>query len=342
MAGSASEKDKENQRRNGKGTGLKLGLSLVRAKKYIDADGMYARKDKGNMGLRDYTCKRGQIDKIYYNWVRSVVRDALVVAGIRTPTPVQLYGPLAEINQEWSPNHDLPENYNLKDAFRLISAKTSTNTVLWGNLSPLKQREIVKYIRERAGFLAVTSGDWLYEELVIDVLANIRSAWKLAYDREVCRLAGIKGQLSKADIATLRSRHGEGPSRKSQDGVYSASDTGTSDLEEEEVLATRNRTLVPKKRGARQGAGSPQLSQETQQTSPHVGSSGQRSTPAASGVRGPGPPRNKKKKTEHNPNRSQQTNPKRDLGNGRAKEEEDEDQGQDEEEVEELERSPRT
>ncbi|SGY25065.1 BQ5605_C018g08577 [Microbotryum silenes-dioicae] len=134
-----------------------------------------------NMDLRDYTCKRGQIDKIYYNWVRSVVRDALVVAGIRTPTPVQLYGPLAEINQE------------------------CTNTVLWGNLSPLKQREIVKYIRERAGFLAVTSGDWLYGELVIDVLANIRSAWKLAYDREVCRLAGIKGQLSKADIATLRS-----------------------------------------------------------------------------------------------------------------------------------------
>ncbi|KDE05155.1 hypothetical protein, variant [Microbotryum lychnidis-dioicae p1A1 Lamole] len=198
MAGSASEKDKENQRRNGKGI----------ARKYIDADGMYARKDKGNMGLRDYTCKRGQIEDF------SVVRDALVVAGIRTPTPVQLYGPLAEINQEWSPNHDLSENYDLKDAFRLISAKTSTKTVLWGNLSPLKQREIVKYIRERAGFLAVTSGDWLYEELVIDVLANIRSAWKLAYDREVCRLAGIKGQLSKADIATLRSRHGEGPSRK--------------------------------------------------------------------------------------------------------------------------------
>ncbi|SGY55021.1 BQ5605_C006g03950 [Microbotryum silenes-dioicae] len=152
MAGSASEKDKE---RSGSGLGssaqasggLKLGPSLVRAKKYIDADGMYAQKDKGNMGLRDYTCKRGQIEKIYYNWVCSVVRDALVVAGIRTPTPVQLYGPLAEINQEWSPNHDLPEKYDLKDAFRLISAKTSTNTVFWGNLSPLKQREIVKYAR---------------------------------------------------------------------------------------------------------------------------------------------------------------------------------------------------
>ncbi|SCZ88303.1 BZ3500_MvSof-1268-A1-R1_Chr2-1g04321 [Microbotryum saponariae] len=53
----------------------------------------------------------------------------------------------------------------------------------------------------------------------------------------------------------------------------------------------------------------------------------------------PGP--SKSKKTDQNPNRSQQTIHKRDLGNGRNQEQLDEDQGQDEEEVEELERFDR-
>ncbi|SGY20225.1 BQ5605_C017g08537 [Microbotryum silenes-dioicae] len=58
------------------------------------------------------------------------------------------------------------------------------------------------------------------------------------------------------------------------------------------------------------------------------------------GSRGPGPSRSKK--TDQNPNRSQQIIYKRNLGKRRNEEEQDEDQGQDEEDVKELERSRRT
>ncbi|KDE04108.1 hypothetical protein, variant [Microbotryum lychnidis-dioicae p1A1 Lamole] len=75
----------------------------------------------------------------------------------------------------WTPDYHTPKEFNLKDAFRLIQAKTQSNTTVWGCLGPAKQQDIVKYIRERTAFLRVTSGDWLYEEFVIDVLANVLS-----------------------------------------------------------------------------------------------------------------------------------------------------------------------
>ncbi|KDE02430.1 hypothetical protein MVLG_07015 [Microbotryum lychnidis-dioicae p1A1 Lamole] len=75
----------------------------------------------------------------------------------------------------WTPDYHTPKEFNLKDAFRLIHAKTQNNTTVWGRLGPAKQRDIVKYIRERTAFLRVTSGDWLYEELVIHALANVPS-----------------------------------------------------------------------------------------------------------------------------------------------------------------------
>ncbi|SCZ88302.1 BZ3500_MvSof-1268-A1-R1_Chr3-1g05696 [Microbotryum saponariae] len=39
---------------------------LPAARKYVDGDGMYVRKDKGDMILCEYTCKPGQTDKVSY------------------------------------------------------------------------------------------------------------------------------------------------------------------------------------------------------------------------------------------------------------------------------------
>ncbi|SGY12625.1 BQ5605_C011g06559 [Microbotryum silenes-dioicae] len=46
----------------------------------------------------------------------------------------------------WTPDYHTPKEFNLKDAFRLIHAKTQNNTTVWGRLGPAKQRDIVKYV----------------------------------------------------------------------------------------------------------------------------------------------------------------------------------------------------
>ncbi|SGY19815.1 BQ5605_C017g08328 [Microbotryum silenes-dioicae] len=60
MGGSTSGKDENIQSLNGKGT----------ARKYLDADGMYVRNDKGDMSLCEYTCKHEQTDNVPYNRLR--------------------------------------------------------------------------------------------------------------------------------------------------------------------------------------------------------------------------------------------------------------------------------
>ncbi|SGY47566.1 BQ5605_C001g00543 [Microbotryum silenes-dioicae] len=46
----------------------------------------------------------------------------------------------------WTPDYHTPKEFNLKDAFRLIQAKTQSNTTVWGRLGPAKQQDIVKYV----------------------------------------------------------------------------------------------------------------------------------------------------------------------------------------------------
>ncbi|SGZ15544.1 BQ5605_C029g10679 [Microbotryum silenes-dioicae] len=46
----------------------------------------------------------------------------------------------------WTPDYHTPKEFNLKDAFKLIQAKTQSNTTVWGRLGPAKQRDIVKYV----------------------------------------------------------------------------------------------------------------------------------------------------------------------------------------------------
>ncbi|KDE02922.1 hypothetical protein, variant 2 [Microbotryum lychnidis-dioicae p1A1 Lamole] len=67
----------------------------------------------------------------------------------------------------WTPDYHTPKEFNLKDAFKLIQAKAQSNTTVWGRLGPAKQRDIVKYIRERTAFTRVTSGDWLWRNLLL-------------------------------------------------------------------------------------------------------------------------------------------------------------------------------
>ncbi|SGY95853.1 BQ5605_C036g11521 [Microbotryum silenes-dioicae] len=46
----------------------------------------------------------------------------------------------------WTPDYHTHKEFNLKDAFRLIQAKTQSSTTVWGRLGPAKQRDIVRYV----------------------------------------------------------------------------------------------------------------------------------------------------------------------------------------------------
>ncbi|SCZ98796.1 BZ3500_MvSof-1268-A1-R1_Chr7-1g09274 [Microbotryum saponariae] len=92
----------------------------------VDGDGLFVRTDKGSMSLREYTCLRGRI-KFAAHHLCDV-----------------LHGRHA--NQTWTREYHTPKEFNLKDAFRLIQAKTQSNTTVWGRLGLAKQRDIVKYV----------------------------------------------------------------------------------------------------------------------------------------------------------------------------------------------------